>query len=477
MRNCPFNQNQYCVPEFTIPGFTPESRKGQAVTRKAETTRRDFLKAARGAAAVSALAGVAIPRVHAAEDGRFKLGLVGCGGRGTGAVANALTPECNKDAVLWAMADLFPEHLESSLKTLTATFHDRVQVPPERRFTGYDGYRGVVENCDVVLVCVPPRFTSAITLEAVKAKRHVFFEIHAAVDVPGVSRVLEAHELSRKNGTSLVCGHVYRFHLARREAVRQIQDGRIGEITSIQCDYMRGWYRPLAHKPEWSELAYQIRNWNWFIWLTGGDVGNTLSHNLDSALWTLGDATLPEAAYGVGGRSTHLHHDRGTSFDNAAVVFEFPHGLMLYGFMRNANNCFNSNRDVYHGTQGRCHYRAFQPPWITDVNGNVVWRAEESLAKQPAYEQEQIEFLDSIRTAKPLQQGKLLADCAMACVLGQLAIYTGQQLTWKEVVESEFAYLPDGEITWDTEPPVKPGPDGLYAVPVPGETSLKSRFA
>jgi predicted dehydrogenase len=305
----------------------------------------------------------------------------------------------------------------------------------------------------------------------------VFFEITGAVDVAGVHRVLEAHELSKKNGTSLVCGHCYRFHLARREAVRRIQDGQIGEVMAIQCDYMRGWYRPLDHKPEWSELEYQIRNWNWFNWMNGGHVGNTLSHNLDSALWTLGDVMLPQAAYGMGGRSTHIHPSRGTSFDHEAVVYEFPHGLMLYGFIRNANNCFNSNRDIYHGTQGRCYYRAFTAPQITDIRGNVVWRAGDELAKKSAYEQEQIELLDSIRTSKPLHQGKMLADCVMACVLGQLATFTGQGLTWKEVADSKFAFLPEGEITWDTEPPVKPGPDGLYPIPVPGKSSLASQFA
>jgi predicted dehydrogenase len=283
--------------------------------------------------------------------------------------------------------------------------------------------------------------------------------------------------LSLKNGTRLVCGLVYRFHAARREAVRRIQDGQIGEVMAIQCDYMRGWYRPLDHKPEWSELEYQIRNWNWFNWLIGGHVGNTLSHNIDSALWALGDARLPEAAYGVGGRSTHIHPSRGTSYDHEAVVFEFAQGLMFYGFIRNADGCFNSNRDIYHGTKGRCHYRAFTAPWITDSKGNVVWRAEDELARKSAYEQEQIDLLHSVRTGKPLQQGKLLADCAMTCVLGQLAIFTGQRLTWKEAVDSKFAFLPEGEITWDTQPPVKPGPDGLYPVPVPGKTSLKSPFA
>ncbi len=447
------------------------------MTSKTATNRRDFLKLSGSAVAASALAHAAAPHVHAAPGNVLKLGLVGCGGRGTGAAGNALAPECNRDAVLWAVADLFPEKIEPCLKTLAGMFKERVQAPPERRFTGFDGYRGVVENCDVVLVCTPPGFTSQITLAAVKAKRHVFFEITGAVDVAGVNRMLEADALSRRNGTSLVCGHVYRFHLARREAVRRIQDGQIGQITAIQCDYMRGWYRPLDHKPQWSELEYQIRNWNWFNWVNGGHVGNTLSHNLDSALWALGDETLPEAAYGVGGRSTHIHPSRGTSYDHEAVVFEFPQGLMLYGFIRNADGCFDSNRDIFHGTKGRCCYRAFAPPYITDLQGKVTWRATEELAGKSGYDQEQIELLESVRAGKPLHQGKILADCAMACVLGQLAVFTGQRLTWKEAVDSKFAYLPEGDVTWDTEPPVKPGPDGLYPVPVPGVSLLSSRFA
>ncbi len=442
-----------------------------------QPTRRRFLELSGTVFGASALAGVSIPRVHAADTARLKLGLVGCGGRGTGAVANALAPACNQDAVLWAMADLFAPHLEASLRNLASTFGDRIQVPRERRYIGFEGYRGVIENCDVVLVCTPPRFTARIALEAVKARRHVFFEITGAVDVPAVELILQADELSRKNGTSLLDGHVYRAHLARREAVRRMQEGEIGTITSIQCDYMRNWYRPLHRKPEWSELEYQIRNWNWFNWLNGGHVGNTLSHNLDSALWALGDQVLPEACYGMGGRSTHIHPSRGTSYDHEAVVFEFPNGLKLYGFIRNADGCFNSNRDIYHGTKGRCYYAGFSAPYITDPKGNVVWRAGKELVQRSAYEQEQIDLLEAVRTGKPIHRGKILAQSAMMCVLGQLAVFTGQRVTWKEAVDSRFAFLPLGEITWQTEPPVKPGPDGLYPVPVPGVTTLKTPAA
>jgi len=392
-------------------------------------------------------------------------------------VANALAPECNQDAVLWAMADLFPQHLKASLQNLSGMFGDRVQVPTERRFVGFDGYHGVIENCDVMLVCTPPRFTAPITLEAVKAKRHVFFEITGAVDVPSVEMILQADELSRKNGTCLLDGHVYRAHLARREAVQRMQEGQIGDITSIHCDYMRGWYRPLHRKPEWSELEYQIRNWNWFNWLNGGHVGNTLSHNLDSALWALGDQILPEACYGMGGRSTHLHPSRGTSYDQESVVFEFPNGLMLYGFIRNADGCFNSNRDIYHGTKGRCYYTAFRAPFITDLKGNVIWRAERELVERSAYEQEQIDLLEAVRTGQPIHRGKILAQSAMMCVLGQLAVFTGQRVTWKEAIDSRFAFPPHGEITWQTKPPVEPGAEGLYPVPVPGVTTITTPMA
>lgn len=447
------------------------------MTQQSGTSRRHFLKLSGTAVGASALAGLAIPPVHAGENARLKFGLIGCGGRGTGAAANVLAPECNADAVLWAMADLFPEKLEASLKNLTGMFKDRVQVPTDRRFTGFEGYRGVIENCDVVLVCTPCRFIPKITLEAVQAKKHVFFEKTAGVDVAGVKMVLEAHELSKKNGTSLVCGFCYRFHPARREAVQRMQDGQIGQIVSIQCDYIRTWYKRLDRRPEWSELEYQLRNWDYFTWLGGDEIPKSFSHNIDSALWALGDRMLPEAAYGMGGRSTHLEPARGTSFDHHSVVYEFPEGLMLYGFVRNADGCFNSNRDIYHGTKGRCYYRTFEPPYITDLKGNVLWRAEEKLARQSAYEEEQIELFNSIRTGKPLQQGKIMADSVLASVLGQLVVFTGQRLTWKELLESKFAYLPQGEITWDTEPPVKPGPDGIYPVPVPGVTSLTTPLA
>ena len=437
------------------------------------TDRRGFLRTS-ATAATTTLLGTLNPSrfAHAGGGGAFKLGLIGCGRRGTAAVGESLGP--NPETVLWAASDVFPARIEAMIEAVTPRFQERIQVAPERRFSGLDGYRAVIESCDVVLVICPCRFIPDYALEAVKAKKHVFFEKTAGVDVAGVKRVLEMHELSKQNGTSVVCGFCYRFHPARREAVQRIQDGQIGEIVAIQCNYLRSPYHMLDREPQWSELEYQIRNWAYFTWLGGDEIPKSLSHNIDSALWTLGDAILPEAAYGMGGRSTHFEARWGTSFDHHQVVYEFADGLCIYGQCRNTADCYNSNKDVYHGTKGRCHYRMFGAPQITDLRGNIVWQADEETVKQSAFEQEHIDLLHSIRTGEPLHQGKIMADSVMACVLGQLAVYTGKRLTWQEVMDSNFAYLPHDEITWDTEPPVKPGPDGLYPIPLPGKTPLQS---
>ena len=333
-------------------------------------------------------------------------GLVGCGGRGTGAAGDALTGD--PGTTLWAAADVFPDQIEASLNTLTPMFPDRIQVPRERQFAGLNGYRGVIENCDLVLIACASRFHAEYALAGVQARKHVFVEKPAAVDVAGIEKILQADELSRKNGTGV---------------------------------------------------------------LSGDDVPQSLIHDLDSALWALGDV-MPERAYGMGGRSTHFQASMGTSFDHHQVTYEYADGRCIYGSCRTASGCFGLNRDVFHGTKGRCHFAAFDRPYFTDLKGKVTWRADAASSKKSPYEQEHLEFLQSIRAGEPFQRAKVLADSTMATVLGQMAVYSGQRLTWKEALESKFAFPPPGEITMNTEPPVKPGAEGIYPVAVPGQTKL-----
>jgi predicted dehydrogenase len=250
-----------------------------------------------------------------------------------------------------------------------------------------------------------------------------------------------------------------------------MQAGEIGEIVAIQCDYLRGPYRLVERQPEWSEMEYQLRNWYHFTWLSGDDVPQSLIHNLDSALWALGDV-MPEQAYGMGGRSTHFQASMGTSFDHHHVTYEYADGRRIYGSCRTAVGCYGYNHDIFHGAKGRCHFAAFDRPYFTDLKGKITWRADEALSKKSPYEQEHLEFLQSIRAGKPLQCAKILADSTMATVLGQLAVYSGQRIGWKEALESRFAFPPPGDIAMNTEPPVKPGPGGIYPVAVPGQTKL-----
>lgn len=431
-----------------------------------KTHRRDFLKTS----AIVAGSVLEISRfAHAAESNTIKLGLIGCGGRGTGAAGDALTVDAN--AKLCAVADVFPDKAAATIKGLSAKFGNQVDVPPDRQFSGLNAYRSVIECSDVVLIACASRFHPQYALEAVKAKKHVFVEKPAGVDVIGYQKILEADALSKQNGTGILAGVTYRYHLGRREAVKRMQAGEIGEIVAIQSDFLRGPYGLHDREAGWSELDYQFRNWYHFSWLSGDDIPQSLIHNLDSALWATGDV-MPEAAYAMGGRSTHFQTSLGTSFDHHHVTYEFPGGLCLYGSCRTATGCYASNKDVYHGTKGRCYYAGMGAPYMTDLKGNVTWRADEAQSKKSPYQQEHLEFLQSIRAGKPLQCAKVLADSTMATVLGTLSAYTGKRLTWQEALDSKFAFPPAGEISMTMEPPVKPGPDGIYPVAIPGKTGL-----
>ncbi|HRZ56693.1 MAG TPA: Gfo/Idh/MocA family oxidoreductase [Candidatus Paceibacterota bacterium] len=445
-------------------------KTNRPISNPTSINRRGFLKTSATVAGTALAGALDVSRfAHAAESGTLKLGLIGCGGRGTGAVGDAMHGDSG--TVLWAAADVFPDKIETSLSTLTPMFPGRIQVPRERRFAGLNGYRGVIEHCDVVLIACASRFHPDYALAAVRARKHVFVEKPAAVDVVGIRKILEADALSKQNGTGVLAGVTYRYHLGRREAIQRMHGGEIGEVVAVQCDYLRGPYRLIDRQTQWSEMEYQLRNWYHFTWLSGDDIPQSLVHNLDSALWALGDV-MPDHAYGMGGRSTHFQASMGTSFDHHHVTYEYADGRCIYGSCRTATGCFGLNRDVFHGTKGRCHFAAFDRPYFTDRAGKVTWRADAAASGKSPYEQMHVEFLQSIRAGAPFHRAKTLADSTMATVVGQMAVYSGQKIKGKDAWDSGFAFQPAGEVTMDTEPPVKPGADGIYPVAIPGQTKL-----
>ncbi|MDO5553984.1 MAG: Gfo/Idh/MocA family oxidoreductase [Planctomycetia bacterium] len=435
--------------------------------RRGTTTRRTFLKTTAGAAAVVAAGLASAPRVHAEGSDLLKIGIIGCGGRGMGAVRN------NFDAVentqLVAMGDMFEDRAKNAQGAIKEAMGDRVDVPDSRVFHGFDNYKGVIEASDVVLIACASRFHPFYTKTAVEAGKHVFCEKPHGIDSLGVHVTLEAAELAAEKGTALVSGLCYRYDTLRREAVEQIRNGLIGDVNAIQCDYVRSPYSMLKRVEGWSELEYQFRNWYHFTWLSGDEIMQSLLHNLDSMLWILNEET-PVSCYGIGGRSAMYVPEYGDWFDHTAVIYDFADGKRIYGMTRGVDKCYYSNMDVIHGTKGRCVYHATDTPYITDLAGKEIWRPA-APRQRDMYVQEHYDMINSIMSGTPINDGQRMAKTTMVAVLGMIASRNGQQVSYQELFDSGFTFGPaEDAFKPDMTPPVAPEENGLYPVAKPGTT-------
>ncbi len=425
-------------------------------------TRREFLKTSVGAGAVAA---VALNRgVFAAGSDTIRIGLIGCGGRGTGAAKQAL--DADPGVKLVAVADLFEDRVQKSLQSLQKFHKDRAVVEKDRQGVGFDGYRKVIESdADAVLIACASRFHPTYALAALRAGKHVFFEKPHAIDPPGVRTVLEAAEEAKKRNLCLVSGLHFRYDPRCRATAQQVLDGAIGEITSIQVDYMRAPYRIIERDPKLSEIEWQYRNWYHFNWLSGDDVVQSLIHTLDRGQWVMKDEP-PVWAHGLGGRSQLSGVPYGNCFDHHCVVWEYASGVRMYGFNRTQYNCVAGMFDVIHGTKGRA---SLLGGWVKDLKGNLVWKY--SGPRKDGHAVEQQEFMAALRAGKVINNGLYAARSTMTAIMGQLACYTGKMVTWEAVMKSDFTYEPK-QCDFSTDPPVKPDAQGNYPVFIPGVTKL-----
>ncbi|MCA1685351.1 MAG: Gfo/Idh/MocA family oxidoreductase [Planctomycetia bacterium] len=300
------------------------------------TTRRELIKTAAVAGALAAL-----PEVHAAGDGVIKVGLVGCGGRGTGAASQALAAD--PDVRLVAMADAFEDRLEECLSLLKGEgkVSAKVDVGPDRRFVGFDAYQKLLASgVDVVLLCTPPQFRPAHLRAAVDAGKHVFAEKPVAVDAPGVRSVLETCERAKRKGLSVVSGLCLRYDNGFRETVRRVQGGEIGEVVTLLANDYRGgrWARP--RQPGWTDMTYQMRNWYNFTWLSGDFNVEQHVHYLDVCAWAMKDK-YPIKAVGMGGRQALTGSEYGQIYDHFSVVCEYDDGARLVSYCRQQPGCKN----------------------------------------------------------------------------------------------------------------------------------------
>lgn len=386
--------------------------------------RRDFLKAA-GAAGVGFWVASASAKESTSPNEQLNLALVGCGGRGGGAANDSLT--INENVRFVATGDLFLEKCQDVVKNLSARHPEKVAVADDKMFTGLDAYKRVMEDpaVDVVLLATSPGFRPSHVTEAVQAGKHVFSEKPTCVDPAGYHTCLAAHDAAEKNGTAIVTGTQYRRQVNYLGAVKQIRDGAIGDVIGATTRYCSGgiWYRD--RRPGQSDTEYQLNNWMHFIWLSGDQITEQAVHNLDAMNWVMGGP--PETAYGSGGRFTRPEDSQ--MWDSFSIDYTYPGNRVLSFMCRQIPGSQGDNGNVVYGTKGAAYIGAMSSgSHIKNRDGKRIWSMKGSI--KDAYHQEHKDLIDSIRAGQPIVELRQTADSSLTAIMGRLAAYTGQRVSW-----------------------------------------------
>ena len=436
-------------------------------------SRREFLCLTGRVAAAGALAGVAVPCVHAAENSTVKLALIGCGNRGSGAVADAFSTT-GGPVKLHAMADIFENRLTGSHDRLKKSFPDKVDVAPERRFVGFDAYRKAIDCLaagDVAMLTTHSAFRAMQFEYAVAKGVHVFMEKSFAPDAPAARRLFKAAELSEKKNLKVGVGFMWRHSKARQEVIRRIHDGAIGDVHTLRIYRVHGpVYCPKRPANE-SETAFQLRCSPFFNWTGSGFFIDWHCHNIDVACWTKGD--WPVSARGMGGR---CFEEAGNLFDHYTVEYTFADGTKLFAFTRHMNKCWNTYSDFAHGSKGSAVIMstlAEPEPRIYKshnmVKDDLIWQYGQPDCNP--YHTEWQALLDAIRRDKPHNESRRAGQASVAALMGRMATHTGREIAWDQALKSEFQFVKNiDNLTFDTPAPIQAGPDGVYPAPMPGIT-------
>ncbi|MBM3998141.1 MAG: Gfo/Idh/MocA family oxidoreductase [Planctomycetes bacterium] len=412
-----------------------------------EPTRRSFVRGTAAAALGAALGALGQPRsAHAAGSDTLRIGLIGCGGRGTSAAVNALQADSNTK--LTVMADIFADRIQQSRKTLLRQpVADRIDVPDDRCFSDFDGYKKVMESdIDVVLLCTPPHFRPAHLEAAIAAGKHVFCEKPVAVDAPGVNSVLRTVELARQKNLTIVSGLCWRYDLGVLATMKRIQDGAIGELLTIQENYLTNtlWHR--GREPSWSEMEYQIRNWMYFTWLSGDHIVEQHVHSLDKALWLMNDQP-PARCFGLGGRQVRSGEMWGHIYDHFAVCYEWPGGQKVFSHTRQMADCFNDVEDYVVGTNGTARVLAHE----VAPRGGAAWKFT---GERPSmYDLEHQALFAGLRSGQILNNGIYMSFSTMLAIMGREACYSGQSITWEQAMASTTSLSPTAYAWGDVPAP------------------------
>ncbi|HEY2933424.1 MAG TPA: Gfo/Idh/MocA family oxidoreductase [Acidobacteriota bacterium] len=416
-----------------------------------QVSRRQFLKTSSAAviggaaAANEAIAG----GFHPAGSDVLRIGLIGCGGRGTGAAAQALQADSNVKLV--AMGDAFVDRLQSSLTTLKAQkqISSKIDVPQERCFVGFDAYRQVIDcGVDVVLLATPPHFRPAHLKAAVDAGKHVFAEKPVAVDSPGVHSVLATCEDAKKKNLSIVSGLCLRYSKGFQETIKRIHEGALGEIRALQANDYRGsiWVKP--RQANWSDMEWQMRNWYYFTWLSGDFNVEQHVHYLDVCAWIMKDE-YPVRAVGMGGRQVRTGPEFGNIYDHHSVTYEYSNGVKLFSNCRQQRGCHNDMSSHVLGSKGTAIVA--ERGLAIAAGTQWVYKAPDDDPSDNFYQTEHDQLFASIRNGKPISNGEYMAKSTMLAIMGRMATYTGQMITWEQAMNSKEDLTPE-KYEWGSIP-------------------------
>ncbi|MHC4157446.1 MAG: Gfo/Idh/MocA family protein [Planctomycetota bacterium] len=427
-----------------------------------KTTRRDFIKAT----AVVGLTAVlpAKERLFAAGSDKLRVGLIGCGWRGTGAAADCVKAATNVEVV--AMGDIFQDQLDWSLAKLSREADDKVSVTADRSFVGFDAYEKVIAcDVDIIILGTPPHFRPLHLKAAVDAGKHVFMEKPVAVDPPGIRSIIASSELAKQKGLAIVTGTQRRHQEHYLEVIKRIHNGDIGEILSAQCYWNMGdlWVERVAENWNkrnalgWSDMQWQCRNWLFLTWLSGDHIVEQHVHNLDIINWALG--AHPVQCMGMGGREVRTGPEYGNIFDHFAVEYEYPNGVRVLSMCRQTAGCHELVAERVAGTKGQ----SYTDGSIGTIKGQKPYKYEGE-APDP-YVQEHTDLIESIREGRPLNEGKRIAESTMTAIMGRMSAYTGRALKWDWAMNASKLNLSPSSYDFDIDLPVRP-------VAVPGKTPL-----
>jgi predicted dehydrogenase len=431
-------------------------------------SRRNFIRTSAGAATAVAALGAGASSVFAAGSDKIRVGLIGCGSRGTGAAMNCVLSSAGVEIA--ALGDVFADRVQAALARLKDNSQpkewscskewrhaDAVTATPETCFTGFDAYQKVIASgVDMVILAGPPHFRPAHLKAALGAGKHVFMEKPVAVDPVGIRSIIASAESARSQGLAIVAGTQRRHQNSYLEVMKRVRAGDIGELVAGECYWNGGcvrhygFYHP--RQPGWTEMEYQLRNWYFFSWLSGDHIVEQHVHNLDVVNWAMGSP--PSEALGMGGRQWRVEPEFGNIYDHFAVRYRYPNGAMVLSMARQIDGTRPLVTEMILGSKGKA-----AGGWLEGAKPFKFQGAEPN-----PYEQEHADLIASIRAGQPLNEGRQVAEATLTAIMGRMSAYTGQPVKWEWALnDSELDLSPKG---------YKFGPMPVAPVPMPGQTEL-----